>query len=85
MYVVSLRKSHSENDCDTKLDFLDFKEAREAYRNPWEYFCSVYFRTEMVWIMLDGPNCHMERANPDYKPKNRNALAWFFSSEGELL
>jgi hypothetical protein len=79
MYTVNLWDSHPDennDDCNTGLDCATLEEAKEAFNNPWEYFNVLYFKTNTMWFILDGPDCYMERKNPDYKASKHNNNDW---------
>lgn len=66
MYTVNLHTSG--NEIATGADFATLAEAEAAFENPW----SVFNRCESrytAFFVLDGPDAHRERTNPDHKPE----------------
>jgi hypothetical protein len=67
-YSVSLFGSHPDegnDDCHTGDDFATLEEARAAFSNPFSHFSPAEAPTA-AYIMLDGPDVHEIRANPEY-------------------
>lgn len=76
-YTVDLYGSHPDDrndDCHTGDDFPTLEEALEAFNNPEEYFPNDY--QHAAYILLDGPDIHKIRKNPDFQPIPDNDAQW---------
>jgi len=68
--------SEENDDCHTGDDFATLAEAEECFREPWKTFQRSYYSSCTHTIELDGPDIHLERLNPGFRPEKDLDADW---------
>lgn len=68
--------NEGNDDCHTGQDFETREEAEVCFQKPWEAFDESYYGSCTHTVELDGPDVHLERQNPSFKPSKDSDKNW---------